>query len=63
MVLQFLEKMKSLLDYVGGASDELPLKSPGFMQGPLWWGAYWAMLILLLIIFSGQSSKFIYIDF
>lgn len=61
--MQFLEKMKAVLDYLGGATDDLPLGSPGWMRGPLWWGVCWAVLILLIVVFSGQSSKFIYIDF
>jgi len=61
--MQFIEKMKAVLDYLGGASDDLPPESPGWMRGPLWRGACWAVLILLIVVFSGQSSKFIYIDF
>ncbi len=62
-MLPFLEKIKSVLEYVGGVSDELPFESLAWMRGPLWWGAWWAVLLLLIVAFSGQSSKFIYIDF
>jgi hypothetical protein len=62
-MLEFLGKMKLVLEYLGGASEELPMDSFRWMSGPLWWGLWWAVLILLIVAFSGQSSKFIYIDF
>lgn len=63
MVLQFLGNMKSILEYISGVTEDLPLESFRWMSGPLWWGAWWAVLILSIVAFSGQSSKFIYIDF
>jgi len=62
-MLQLLEKIKSILEYLGGVSEDLPLESLRWMRGPLWWGTWWAVLILSIVAFSGQSSKFIYIDF
>jgi hypothetical protein len=29
----------------------------------LFWGMWWGILVGIMLIFSGQSSKFIYIDF
>jgi hypothetical protein len=55
--------LKHALDYVGGAQDEPP---PGFrMELSHWWfwALWWAALALAIYVFSGQSSKFIYIDF
>jgi hypothetical protein len=53
---------KEACEYLGGMRDtppegwNFPLSSP-------WWGVWWAVLIALILIFSGQTSKFIYIDF
>jgi hypothetical protein len=62
-VLVLIGKAKSVLEYLGGVRDEPPFESLRWMQGPLWWGVWWAVFILLIAAFSGQSSKFIYIDF
>jgi hypothetical protein len=52
---------KYTADYLGGAND----KSPSSLPAPnsIFWGAWWGFLLFLVISFSGQSSKFIYIDF
>lgn len=58
-----LDWLLHALDYVGGAKDEPP---PGFrMRLSHWWfwALWWAALALAIYAFSGQSSKFIYIDF
>jgi len=55
--------MKHLLEYLGGAQDSPP---PGFrvtLSNVWFWGLWWGLLAGLIFIFSGQSSKFIYIDF
>ncbi len=62
-MLQLMEKVKAVLEYLGGVREDPPLPSLVWMKGPLWWGLWWAILILLVVAFSGQSSKFIYIDF
>ena len=50
-----------LLEYLGGAKDQPP---PGFPALPaVAWGLWWGGLALLVYVFCGQSSKFIYIDF
>jgi hypothetical protein len=54
--------MKSLLEYLGGSTDE----PPEFFRVRLssyFWGIWWGILICLIVFFCGQSSKFIYIDF
>lgn len=51
-----------LVEYVEGARDEGP---PGLnlsLSSPLW-GVVWVFLMAFIVLFSGQSSKFIYIDF
>jgi hypothetical protein len=58
-----LDWLKQALDYLGGAQDEPP---PGLgMRLSQWWfwALWWAALALAIYVFSGQSSKFIYIDF
>lgn len=58
-----LEWIKQVLEYVGGARDEPP---PGFhiALGNWWfWAIWWGIMALAIYVFSGQSSKFIYIDF
>ena len=53
---------KQVLEYLGGAVDEPPR---GFPLAPtsILWGVWWGVLIGLIVMFCGQSSKFIYIDF
>jgi hypothetical protein len=58
-----IETVKAAFEYMGGVSEDLALPSLSWMKSPLWWGAWWAVLVLLIVAFSGQSSKFIYIDF
>lgn len=63
MILRLLTEIKSTLEYLGGVSEQPAAEIPRWMQGPIWWGVWWAVLILLTLFFSGQTSKFIYIDF
>ena len=53
--------LKYAAEYLGGVNDE----PPRFMPPPnsIFWGVWWGVLIFLVIIFSGQASKFLYIDF
>jgi hypothetical protein len=53
---------KRAMDYLGGAEDEPP---PGFPLdlGSWMWGVWWAALTLVIALFCGQTSRFIYIDF
>jgi hypothetical protein len=61
--MQFLNNIRAVLDYTGGVTDEPPFAWASWMNSGLWWGVWWAALLLLIVAFSGQSSKFIYIDF
>jgi hypothetical protein len=63
MILQLLLEIKATLEYLGGVTERPPGPRLSWMQGPIWWGLWWAALILLTLCFSGQTSKFIYIDF
>jgi hypothetical protein len=53
---------KSLCDYLGGSREQLP---PGLrIPVPGWWrGIWWGVLAIAILLFCGQTSKFIYIDF
>jgi hypothetical protein len=50
------------LEYLNGAKDQPP---PHFPTRHAWWllAIWWLFLLLLIAAFSGQSSRFIYIDF
>jgi len=54
--------VKHFFDYLG-ASREEPPPGAGFLSSPLWLGIWWGVLIGLILLFCGQTSKFIYIDF
>ena len=58
-----MEWIKQALDYMGGASDDAPAGFPVTLNNWAAWGLWWAALTLVIYVFSGQSSKFIYIDF
>jgi hypothetical protein len=63
MELTNLEWVKQFLEYLGGERDQPP---PGFsvpLSNWLFWGLWWGALSVLIFLFCGQSSKFIYIDF
>jgi len=62
-MLRLLNQIKAALEYMGGVTEESPWPSLRWFQGPVWWGIWWAVLVLLTLAFSGQTSKFIYIDF
>ena len=57
-----LRWFKLAMDYLGGAEDEPP---SGFSLdlGSWMWGVWWAALTLVIAMFCGQTSRFIYIDF
>jgi hypothetical protein len=58
----YLLWMKHAFEYFGGSRDDPP---PGMLPAPgsPLWGLWWGLLSALILLFSGQSSKFIYIDF
>jgi hypothetical protein len=53
---------KDLCDYLEGARDAPPAELTLPLTSPLW-GLWWAVLLIIILVFSGQTSKFIYIDF
>lgn len=55
--------LKQVIDYLGGAADDPPADAPQFLTAPVFLGIWWGVLIIIVVLFSGQTSKFIYIDF
>ena len=62
-MIRRLEHFKGLCEYLGGSRDELLPGAPQFLS--TWWcrGIWWGILAAAIILFCGQTSKFIYIDF
>jgi len=54
--------LRQLLEFLGGSADHPPAGFP-VTANPLFWGVWWGALCLVIYVFCGQSSKFIYIDF
>jgi hypothetical protein len=52
-----------LLEYLAGEIDSPPDGFSVRLSNILFWGLWWGVLFAVIYIFSGQSSKFIYIDF
>jgi hypothetical protein len=61
-IAALLSWFKNVFDYLGGSRDEPPAGIP-FLASPLWLGIWWGLMIGLILLFCGQTSKFIYIDF
>jgi hypothetical protein len=57
-----LRWFKLAMDYVAGAEDDPPPGLP-LDLGSWMWGVWWAALTLVIALFCGQTSRFIYIDF
>ncbi|MGD0955420.1 MAG: hypothetical protein ABR953_01145 [Candidatus Acidiferrales bacterium] len=55
--------IKHAFEYIGGAQDEPPSGFPATLGNWWFWTIWWAAMALVIYVFSGQSSKFIYIDF
>ena len=58
-----IQWVQHALEYFGGSRDEPPPLCAIALSNSIFWGFWWAALSLLIYVFSGQSSKFIYIDF
>jgi len=60
--MTFKQKLRSLIDILMGKESTLPVS--GFLRySSLFWPIWWVILFAIICVFSGQSSKFIYIDF
>ncbi len=67
---------KRALEYLGGSEEKIAVlkeatTSPSWnkrafyaaLLSPSLRGIWWGLLVFLILLFSGQTSKFIYIDF
>jgi len=61
--MKTLDRLKHICEYLGGARDEVAEAAPGFLRSSLWRGFWWGILCGGILLFCGQTSKFIYIDF
>ncbi len=54
--------LKEAADYLMGRSDSPTVRGlPA--TASIFWGLWWGVLLAVALVFCGQSSKFIYIDF
>jgi hypothetical protein len=60
--MKLLMWLTQFLEFLGGERDA-PLAGFPALANPLVWGVWWGVLFLVIYVFCGQSSKFIYIDF
>jgi formiminotetrahydrofolate cyclodeaminase len=58
--MQFL---RELIEYIAGERDLPPEGAPAALSSVLARSLTWMLFLLLIYLFSGQSSKFMYIDF
>lgn len=60
--MKTLQTFKMLCEFLEGSSETPP---PGLrkLSSPLWRGIWWGLLAGAILLFCGQTSKFIYIDF
>lgn len=56
------QRLRALIDYLTGKESVLPPSGP-LSYRSLLWPIWWVVLFAIICVFSGQSSKFIYIDF
>jgi hypothetical protein len=61
--MTYLFWFRQLLEYLAGEIDSPPDGLSVRLTTILFWGLWWGVLAAIVYIFSGQSSKFIYIDF
>ena len=54
--------LKMICEYLEGCRDELPDRFAK-MSSPWFQGLWWGLLAGAILLFCGQTSKFIYIDF
>lgn len=62
-----MKRFRAVVEYLAGERDLEQVESaPRILTGKYEWVvrcAVWAVAVLLIYAFSGQASKFIYIDF
>jgi hypothetical protein len=62
--MKFLDAMKMQLEILGGSRDrDAAFNGKPARYSPWLRGVWWGLLVGGIILFCGQTSKFIYIDF
>jgi len=61
--MAWFDWFRESLEYLAGERDAPPSGFSVTLSNILFWGLWWSVLVGIIFIFSGQSSKFIYIDF
>jgi hypothetical protein len=54
---------KMVCEYLGGSGEGLPPRLAVLLRTPWFRGLWWGLLAGAILLFCGQTSKFIYIDF
>lgn len=60
--MKYFQEFKNGCEYLEGAREEPPATMK-FLGSPWVRGLWWGLLAGAILLFSGQTSKFIYIDF
>jgi hypothetical protein len=60
--MKTLESIKTVCEIIGGSREPGP-EARARRYAPVWRGLWWGLLAGAIILFCGQTSKFIYIDF
>ena len=55
--------LKNFCDYLGGNLEHPPFAVSSPTTLSVWRGIWWGLLAGAILLFCGQTSKFIYIDF
>jgi hypothetical protein len=56
-----MKHLMAWLEQLGGSRDVTPGDWSALRLAL--WGLWWGVLIVMIMVFGGQTSKFIYIDF
>jgi hypothetical protein len=60
--MKTFEALKAICEYMGGSREQLPPRAAAWCS-PWLRGLWWALVAAAILLFCGQTSKFIYIDF
>ncbi len=60
--MSLLHRFKEVCEYLEGAREEAP-RELAILSSPLARACWWGLLAGVILLFCGQTSKFIYIDF
>jgi len=68
--MKAIQTLMTVCEWLGGSRDDLPAEMPmarwrlvKWLNSPWGRGLWWGFLAGAILLFCGQTSKFIYIDF